>query len=82
MSDWHAPNQQSVGVDPASGGGVAPPPDGGGEEVIDPPDGTFDPSAHTVTEVNAYLTTASPEEYDRVMAAEVAGKNRSTITGG
>ena len=81
MTDWHAPNQQAVGTDPASGGGGSPPPDsGGGEEP--PPEGPFDPSTHTVSEVNAYLASADEAEYDRVMAAEVAGKNRSTITGG
>lgn len=40
----------------------------------------FDPSAHSVDEVNAYLKTASPEEQARVVEAEKAGKDRSTVT--
>jgi hypothetical protein len=43
----------------------------------------FDPSAHTVEEVIAYLgddkACISPDEWDRVKSAEAAGKNRKTI---
>lgn len=42
----------------------------------------FDPSAHTVDEVNAHLvehTDSSPGEVERVLALEVAGKDRKTV---
>lgn len=50
-------------------------------EDVPAPEGQYDPSAHTVDEVTAYLATASTEEHDRVLAAERAGKNRTTVTG-
>lgn len=34
----------------------------------------FDPAAHTVREVNAYLTDADPDEVARVLAAEAAAE--------
>lgn len=43
----------------------------------------FDPSVHTVAEVNAHLEAhadQSPGEVERVLALEVAGKNRATVT--
>jgi hypothetical protein len=40
----------------------------------------FDPTTATVDQVNAYLATASPEEIERVLAAEAQGKNRATVT--
>lgn len=40
----------------------------------------FDPSQHTVDEVKAFLAD-HPESADAVLAAEAAGKNRSSITG-
>ena len=39
----------------------------------------YDPSAHTVVEVQEYLETASDEERERVLAAERDGKARSTL---
>lgn len=39
----------------------------------------FDPGAHTVDEVNAYLASADPDERERVVEAEKAGKARVTI---
>ena len=41
----------------------------------------FDPSAHTVDEVNTYLATADPVEVERVLEAERAGKARIGILG-
>jgi hypothetical protein len=41
----------------------------------------FDPSAHTVSQVQDYLDGADPTERERVLAAERAGKDRATITG-
>lgn len=43
------------------------------------PEGQFDPSAHTVAEVNDYLATADETERQRVLDAEAAGQDRSTI---
>lgn len=41
----------------------------------------YDPSAHTVDEVNAYLATADDAEVVRVLEAERAGKARKGILG-
>jgi hypothetical protein len=41
----------------------------------------FDPTEHTVAEVNHYLDYATPEERDRVLAAERDGKARAGIVG-
>lgn len=38
-----------------------------------------DPGNYTVVQVNEYLKTASQEEIDRVLAAEAAGENRSSV---
>jgi hypothetical protein len=40
-----------------------------------------DPAAFTVAEVQAFLAGADDAEKERVLAAEAASKNRSTITG-
>ncbi|MFE7624631.1 hypothetical protein [Streptomyces sp. NPDC057509] len=42
----------------------------------------FDPAAHDVTAVLAYLADADEEETTRVLAAEAAGKARKTILEG
>ena len=39
----------------------------------------YDPSYHTVVQVNEYLATASPEERERVLEAERNGKARKGI---
>lgn len=39
----------------------------------------FDPSDHTVDEVEAYLATADDAERERVLAAEKAGKARKSL---
>lgn len=41
----------------------------------------FDPAEHTVAEVLKHLEYASPEERDRVLAAEENGKARTGIVG-
>lgn len=46
-----------------------------------PPPAPFDPSEHTVAEVTEYLSYATPEERDRVLAAEQDGKARAGIVG-
>jgi hypothetical protein len=68
---WSQPNQQVVrDGDPV---GIM---DGG----PDPQSVEFDPSAHTVAEVNDYLEQ-HPEDADRVIQAESAGKARVSIVG-
>lgn len=49
------------------------------EPIPDPT--VFDPSVHTVDEVNTYLSTADPVEAERVLEAEHAGKSRIGILG-
>lgn len=39
----------------------------------------FNPSEHNVPKVLAYLDSAPPEERDRVLSAEVSGRNRAGI---
>jgi hypothetical protein len=40
---------------------------------------SFDPSAHTVEEVNAYIAGVGDDEKQRVLDAEKAGKNRTSV---
>lgn len=60
----------------------------GGYSIVEPEvqisveSGLFDPSEHTVLEVNEYLNTADPAERARVLEAERAGKARKGILGG
>lgn len=55
-------------------------PDGSGNPGDPDPD-AFDPDAHNVPEVLAYLEGADPDEDARVRAAEKAGQNRKGIVG-
>ena len=76
MTSFDDPNRQAVGQPPIwTGAGEAP----------EAPEGTaaksFDPGAHTVAEVQEYLEK-HPGEADAALAAEAAGKNRATLTGG
>jgi hypothetical protein len=43
------------------------------------PDAPFDPSEHTVVEVQAYLEGADQAERDRVLAEELTGKARTSL---
>lgn len=43
------------------------------------PEAPFDPSAHTVAEVQAYLEDADEAERDRVLAVELTGKKRASL---
>lgn len=45
---------------------------------LPPIDFEFDPGEHTVNEVLAHVD-ANPEDHERVLASEKAGKDRSTI---
>ena len=65
------PNRESVGVAPIWTGADT-------EPEVDPEG--FDPGAHTVADVEAYLAE-HPDERDRVLAAEAAGKNRVSLVG-
>lgn len=60
---------------------AAPEPDPSPTPQQDPeePGPLFDPSAHGVPEVLAYLETADATERARVLDAEAAGKGRKTI---
>jgi hypothetical protein len=72
MSTFDDPNREAVGLAPIwTGAESDPEPDGDG-------DGAFDPGEHTVAEVEAYAAE-HPDELDAIIAAESAGKNRSTL---
>ena len=65
---WSQPNQQVVrDGEPVAAGTNNP-----------DPASDFDPGDHTVAEVEAYLDE-HPDEIDRVLEAERAGKNRTTL---
>lgn len=53
--------------------------DGRAEELDDAP--AFDPTQHGAKAVNDYLSSASDAERHRVLAAERAGKARTTVLG-
>jgi hypothetical protein len=54
--------------------------DGYARRADDEAPGAYNPDDHTVEEVLAHLDTVDADERDRIMAAEVAGKNRKGIT--
>ena len=76
MSTFEDPNRESVGLPPIWTGAGDPPP----EPLPDPEGAEFDPGAHTVAEVNEYLD-ANPDDEDRVIEAERAGKARKALIG-
>lgn len=49
-----------------------------GSDVPDGGDDNYDPSEHTVDEVQAYVAD-NPDQKDAVLKAEKAGKNRTTL---
>ena len=68
---WSQPNQQVVrDGEPVAAGTNNPDPASDAD--------AFDPGAHTVADVEAYLDE-HPDEIDRVLEAERAGKNRTTL---
>lgn len=85
------PPSDGTGIYPSA---PAPDPDEGGDDVDPEPEtpsaadpGTaavdeaqFDPSEHTVAEVQDYLA-AHPDETDTVLERERAGKARTTLIG-
>jgi hypothetical protein len=70
------PNRQAVGLDPISSAAGG---DAGGQATT-PAAAGFDPSDHTVAEVQQYLAD-HPDDTDRVVELERAGKNRAGIVG-
>ena len=48
---------------------------------VEVPRRIFDPSAHSVADVNAYLEKAEDDERERVLAAERSGKARVGVLG-
>jgi hypothetical protein len=77
MTIYDDPNRQVVGLEPIwTGADTEPPaqPEPGAD------DGGFDPADHTVAEVQQYLVD-HPDDAERVLALERAGKNRATLVG-
>jgi hypothetical protein len=73
---WSQPNQQVVrDGDPV--GIISDEPD---PQAAEGDGDVFDPSTHTVAEVNDYLD-AHPEDAARVLEAEASGKARVSIVG-
>ena len=77
MTQYDDPNREAVGMEPIwTGADAVTEPKGEAASS----DG-FDPAEHTVSEVEVYLD-AHPDETEAVLAAEAAGKNRTSLTGG
>lgn len=77
MSTFDDPNREAVGQPPIWTGAAA---GAGGTDVVAPTPGGFDPSEHTVDEVNAYVEE-HPDELDSVLELERAGKARVGVLG-
>lgn len=73
------PNREAVGEAPIWTNADGGEPDGGEPEAVPEPL-AYDPGAHTVADVEAYLA-AHPNERDAVLAAEAAGKARVSLVG-
>jgi hypothetical protein len=71
MTLYDDPNREAVGLEPIWTTAEEVPPE------VEPPE-AFDPADHTVDEVLAYVDK-HPDKADAVLAAEEAGKNRSTL---
>ncbi|MFI8294441.1 hypothetical protein ACIGCZ_00690 [Streptomyces nigra] len=71
------PAEQAT-AEPGEARALTPPQQTAGQEDEG---GEFDPSGHTGPEVIEYLKTADEDERARVLAAEKAGKGRSTVLG-
>ena len=73
MTYFDDPNREAVGLPPITAGGE-------GTQPAVPSPGGFDPSGHTVADVQAYLAD-HPDETDAVLALERQGKNRASLVG-
>lgn len=74
--DDPSPNAAVVGVDITSGAGN----DAAPAMPATPTPGEFDPADHTVSDVVDYMA-AHPDDADRVLELERAGRNRVGIVG-
>jgi hypothetical protein len=83
MSDAPAglQNSAAVGVDYAPPGEEAAPKSTGPTPKVPAGSDPYDPGEHTVAEVHEYLA-AHPDQAEAVLAAEAAGKNRTTLVEG
>ena len=74
MTIFDDPNREAIGLAPiwtgAEGAAAADPASAGGD--------AFDPAEGTIDDVRAYVE-AHPDELEDVLAAEKAGKDRSTL---
>jgi hypothetical protein len=76
MTLYDDPNREAVGLAPIWTGASADE-----QPEVDPgsgPGGGYDPGEHTVDDVLDYVDK-HPDEADAVLAAEEAGKNRTTL---
>lgn len=94
---WPTEPDTAVDLETLTNPALTPEPEGAGGDALAPAEDTtepepapaapesseeaYDPSEHTVVEVEEYLA-AHPEEHDRVIAAEEAGRGRKGIVGG
>jgi hypothetical protein len=77
MTIFDDPNREAVGLAPIwTGAGESEPPVV--PEQKSSSSGAFDPGEHTVAEVEDYVAK-HPDQADAVLAAEQAGKNRTTL---
>ena len=74
MSEMVDPNREAVGMEPIWTGAVDDSKPAPADELGE----AFDPSAHTVDDVAAYVAE-HPDEHQAVLAAERAGKARVTL---
>jgi hypothetical protein len=72
MTMFDDPNREAVGVAPIWAEGAEP--------KAEAQSSSFDPSAYTVDEVNAWLDK-NPDQRQAVLDAEAAGKARAGILG-
>jgi hypothetical protein len=77
---WDCPNDCVEDFE-KKGWTTEPPPEVAAQiEAMTPVSKEFDPDEHGVKEVNAYIQS-HPDDAERVLEAEAAGRGRKTITG-
>ena len=78
MSMYDDPNREAVGLAPIwTGADAAPEPQ---TDEVTEESAAFDPSAHTVAEVQQYIAE-HPDQRDAVLDAEADGKARVSLLG-
>jgi hypothetical protein len=75
---WFNPNAQAVGVEIGMARDAEPDDDADDRSEADVESDEYDPGAHTVDEVKAYVE-AHPDERAAVLAAENSGRERVTL---